>query len=789
MKLAFNTLKISILAILLSFSQFTFAQYGNGSSGAFTVSGTVNLSLTATAVTNVSGTNLTVASSAGFSAGDEVLVIQMTGNSGNQGSWEQLKVASATGTSVVLTISTTKTYDASEKIQLIKLPQYSNLTINGTLTTSAWNGTTGGVLVFLVQNNFVINAGGKLDMTGKGFSSSNGTSGAGASIGGAGGTHGNPAATGSTSGMGGEGIYGGGNGAAIGSAANIAVAASNPLVPGAGVPATNITNKSAKRYLMGAGGTGGNGGNSGVDGGGGGGGSDQPSTSAMGTNGTAGGAGGSGGSGGNGGNGGGLILMFAQNFTSGSGVQFCVGGSDGTSGTFANSGSVGGNGGTGGGRACNGKGGGGGGGNGAGGGNGGNGGNGGAGGFVYLKKATGSAVTAGMIGLNGGAGGAGGTKGLGGAGGTNGGDLNPNACLVCGVPVSGACSPAGALLQGLTFIDNTANSSYSFGGYKIWSSIPGVGVGLEQTITTLTDCQGHTYYQVHFGQNFTPGGNIATGTQYYLVTNTPVASTTTLENYLTTFFSNPATPTAAPGFFNDATFNDGSNVWIRDCYAGICGARAVAQPGPDGADGLAGVASGNGDFDTEIAAPLPTELLAFTGRILTNEAVLVWKTASETSFRGFELQRSDDAQIFEKITFVESQGKSWQGANYSWTDRVIHSKNYYRLKQLDKDGTFKYSLVISLEGNKANLTEQSLVLSPVPVKNNLTLSFQSEVSKALTIKVINSIGQEILNENYDAKTGENQIVLSLTHLLSGTYHVRIADSDGSMRIVKTFVKE
>ena len=152
MKSRNNLTRIGATLILVFLCNALFAQYGNGSSGAATFSSATNLSLTKTNVSAISGTALTVISSAGFAANNEILLIQMTGSSGNQGNWEQTKITSVSGSTITLA-ALTKTYDAaSEKVQLIKLEQYSNLNVSGTVTTDAWNGNTGGVLAVMVQN-------------------------------------------------------------------------------------------------------------------------------------------------------------------------------------------------------------------------------------------------------------------------------------------------------------------------------------------------------------------------------------------------------------------------------------------------------------------------------------------------------------------------------------------------------------------------------------------------------------------------------------------------------------
>ena len=763
-----------------------FAQYGNGSAGVSVVSGTTNLAITATAVTAVSGNTLTTSSSASFTANDEVLLIQMTGSTGNQGNWEQLKIATVSGATLTLSTAPLKSYDAAtEKVQLIKLSQYSDATINGTLTTSAWNGTTGGILTFMVNNDFIINPGGKLDMIGKGF---NGTNGGTAGTGGAGGTagiHGDPATAGGNTGSGGQGVFGGKDGGGTGATATAIVPVLNPNVPGAGIPATNASVIASKRYLLGAGGTGGNAGIGGIGAGGGGGGSDQPTTGILGTNGAVGSAGGAGGAGGNGGIGGGLILIFVKNFMAGTGVQFCVGGTAGTDETTAATGGTGGVGGTGGARECNLKGGGGGGGNGAGGGAGGNGGNGGAGGFVYMKKAFGAALTSGMVSISGGAGGAGGTKGVGGAGGANGTDSAPS-CLPCGTPV-GSC-PGSGLLAGLNYLNYNANSSYAPNtppqnptNYQMYSSVPTVGFGIGDA-TTITDCGGtNTYTSVAIGQNFTPG----TGTLEMYSLYSATGTRATLLAFCNSLYG------TGTGTYTNISFTDlAGNVWIRDCYASVCGARTTASAGPDGTDGGSGTAPGDGAFDSEVAAPLPIKLIAFEGKKENNQVRLDWRTETESNFAGFEIQKSTEGSRFEKIGFSEGKGKNGNGASYFFLDKTNNTSEntYYQLNAIDEDGRNEFSKIIVINANKTNVLD-NIEISPVPTSSVLNVHFNSPKNVALQISIVNSLGQIVKNENYNGQTGENYFPLNVEDLPVGVYHIRFSNENNVDSVMKMFVKK
>ncbi|MEO1437000.1 MAG: T9SS type A sorting domain-containing protein [Bacteroidota bacterium] len=142
-----------------------------------------HLSLTKAQVTNINNnSDLTVSDASGFSPGDRILIIQMQGATvdltntdnfgtilnpdGSTGLFEIATVCEVVGTTITTDQLLVNAFAASAKIQVIHIPQYNNLVINSELTTDAWDGNTGGVLV-LEANTIDLNA--NINMAGKGF--------------------------------------------------------------------------------------------------------------------------------------------------------------------------------------------------------------------------------------------------------------------------------------------------------------------------------------------------------------------------------------------------------------------------------------------------------------------------------------------------------------------------------------------------------------------------------------------------------------------------------------------
>src|SRR4030095_11527836 len=103
----------------------------------------------------------------------------------------------------------------------------------------------------------------------------------------------------------------------------------------------------------------------------------------------------------------------------------------------------------------------------------------------------------------------------------------------------------------------------------------------------------------------------------------------------------------------------------------------------------------------ETGSLLPAGILYFKGKYQGADNILQWATASEFNSDHFEIQRSSDGQAFESIGNIPAAGISKATREYTFTDVQAPEKlNYYRLMQVDKDGSFKYSTVVSLNNLK-----------------------------------------------------------------------------------------
>ena len=150
---------------------------------------------------------------------------------------------------------------------------------------------------------------------------------------------------------------------------------------------------------------------------------------------------------------------------------------------------------------------------------------------------------------------------------------------------------------------------------------------------------------------------------------------------------------------------------------------------------------------------------------------------NEVNVEGYEVESSTNNLKFEKAKFVSANG--FKGINtYTFLSIAPNITTYYRLKMIDKDGSFAYSPLIVL-----NVAVKKLQLYPNPVVNTVTLSHEEAVVGAL-IKVLSIDGKVIAI--YNTQIGSTQSRLDVSKMVKGSYIVSF-ENNGS-RITTQFVK-
>ena len=148
---------------------------------------------------------------------------------------------------------------------------------------------------------------------------------------------------------------------------------------------------------------------------------------------------------------------------------------------------------------------------------------------------------------------------------------------------------------------------------------------------------------------------------------------------------------------------------------------------------------------------VPVELSLFTAQVEEHKVVLTWITETETNNFGFEVHRSFDGQHFEKRGFAKGQGTSTQKVTYTFEDFELRSGTiFYRLKQIDSDGGFEFSNIISVKIGAP--TEFWLSQNyPNPFNSETTIQFSLPNMNLVEVSIYNLLGskvRQLVNQTY-----------------------------------------
>jgi hypothetical protein len=183
----------------------------------------------------------------------------------------------------------------------------------------------------------------------------------------------------------------------------------------------------------------------------------------------------------------------------------------------------------------------------------------------------------------------------------------------------------------------------------------------------------------------------------------------------------------------------------------------------------------------ELTDIVPVEFLALTASVNNSEVQLLWSTASELNNMGFEIERSiDNPDNFITVGFVDGKGNSTEINYYSFTDHPQVSgvnQLYYRLKQVDFDGTFSYSDIVNVSYD----VPADFVLNqnyPNPFNPSTRISYFVPKESFISINVYDFLGREVtILVNEMKSTGSYELSFDASNLPSGTYfYTLIADN-------------
>ncbi|MEL6560535.1 MAG: T9SS type A sorting domain-containing protein [Bacteroidota bacterium] len=173
---------------------------------------------------------------------------------------------------------------------------------------------------------------------------------------------------------------------------------------------------------------------------------------------------------------------------------------------------------------------------------------------------------------------------------------------------------------------------------------------------------------------------------------------------------------------------------------------------------------------------LPVELISLTAEFSENTVIVEWETASELNNDYFEVQQSVDLNNWTIIGLIDGHGTTSEKQTYvSYHDNPRKGLNYYRLNQVDYDGTSNYSKVVFANVNDLH-SDPKLIVYPNPAKKVINIQFFNTDHQQVQLAVYDLKGQLKHQTNIQLESGKGNIRIPEGKLTPGFYLLMISSS-------------
>lgn len=180
---------------------------------------------------------------------------------------------------------------------------------------------------------------------------------------------------------------------------------------------------------------------------------------------------------------------------------------------------------------------------------------------------------------------------------------------------------------------------------------------------------------------------------------------------------------------------------------------------------------------TASQAALPVTFIGFGAKKTDAGVELIWNVAGERDVQYYEVERSATGAGFAKLGTVAATNST----AYSYVDnQPINGAAFYRVKEVDADGKFKYSVIVKLNLNRS----ASLRVYPSPAKDKVTIEHAMTAKGSLSIATAD--GRIV--KQIDLKPELNQTIIDVSGLKAGLYIVRFVNAGGQAETTK-LIKE
>lgn len=185
----------------------------------------------------------------------------------------------------------------------------------------------------------------------------------------------------------------------------------------------------------------------------------------------------------------------------------------------------------------------------------------------------------------------------------------------------------------------------------------------------------------------------------------------------------------------------------------------------------------------DICASLPLTLLEFNGAAKNGFVELKWKTTGEINTSYFDVEKSNDAKSFLAFSKVVagSNGNTYVKQYITSDNNPYKGNNWYRLKMVDKDGSYTYSNALRVIAGTSN---DAALIFPNPVVHKAVLQFSSSASYKYVLKVTNVSGKLLQTIQGTSYPGKNEVQIDMSKYSKGTYFIMLTYDGGKKKVLK-----
>jgi hypothetical protein len=275
-------------------------------------------------------------------------------------------------------------------------------------------------------------------------------------------------------------------------------------------------------------------------------------------------------------------------------------------------------------------------------------------------------------------------------------------------------------------------------------------------------------------------------------TNNNYAAPITSVNYGVTLFANNLTGMQSPQVCRIIKSAGSNNAGQHHVAWQACGTHTAINGAANPQAFLITSTATQGFSWFNIGTPnsqaLPVELLSFNGECNEGQVNVSWQTATEHNSDYFEVEKSRDGMNWQVLTTVNAAGNSTQLLNYDAVDaHAMEGNNYYRLTQVDIDGTTKTYDVINVSCSGSAKGYFSAYPNPSTGSFQVILNDKNLVGSGI-LSVKDTKGSELLNRTIDVKPGINMFSVTDLNLAPGVYYIQIVNGERATEVLKEVIR-